>query len=125
MADFETIAKDFVTYYYTNFDADRTKLAMLYREESNLTFERAQVQGAAAIMEKITTLGFNQVRHEVSTIDTQPTPAGGLIVTVVGGLITDGEERPQNFVQTFHLMPEANGGFWVSNDMFRLTFPIV
>ncbi|KAJ6011191.1 nuclear transport factor NTF-2 [Penicillium sp. IBT 35674x] len=125
MADFKTIAKDFVTFYYTNFDNKRQELAVLYREQSNLTFEEADVQGAAAIMEKITTLGFNQVRHEVTSIDAQPSPAGGLIVTVVGGLITDGEERPQNFVQTFYLMPEANGGFWVANDIFRLTFPIV
>ncbi|KAJ5643749.1 nuclear transport factor 2 [Penicillium longicatenatum] len=123
--DFESIAKTFVDYYYPTFDNNRSQLAGLYRDESMLTFERANVQGAAAIMEKFSTLGFNQVRHEVATVDSQPTAAGGVLVIAVGALITDGEDRPQNFVQTFNLVPEGNGGFWVSNDVFRLIFPAV
>lgn len=47
------------------------------------------------------TLGFNQVRHEVTSIDTQPTPAGGLIVTVIGGLIV----REDEFLPVIFKMP--------------------
>ncbi|KAJ5760775.1 Nuclear transport factor 2 [Penicillium odoratum] len=90
-----------------------------------LTFEQNNFQGVVDIMEKLTTLGFNEVRHEVATIDAQPTAAGGVLVSAVGALITDGEERPQNFVQTWNLMPEGNGGFWIANDVFRLIFPAV
>ncbi|KAJ6093113.1 hypothetical protein N7486_008402 [Penicillium sp. IBT 16267x] len=125
MADFRKVAKDFIDYYYPAFDSDRSQLAGLYREQSILTFEEADVQGVAAIMEKFSTLGFNQVRHEVASIDSQPTAAGGVIVIAVGALITDGESRPQNFVQTFNLMAEGNGGFWVANDVFRLIYPAV
>ncbi|KAJ5924804.1 nuclear transport factor 2 [Penicillium verhagenii] len=119
------MAENFVEYYYPLFDSNRAGLSSLYRDESMLTFERANVQGVGAIMEKLTTLGFNQVRHEVATIDSQPTANGGVIVIAVGALITDGEDRPQNFVQTWNLAPEGNGGYWIANDVFRLIFPAV
>lgn len=66
------IAKQFTTFYYTTFDADRSQLAPLYVRPSNennairvdlttvqrrgsmLTFEKTQHLGVDAIVEKLT-----------------------------------------------------------------------
>ena len=37
------------------------------------------------------------------------------------GLQTEGESKPLNFSQTFHLMP-VGSSFVVTNDMFRLNY---
>lgn len=46
------------------------------------------------------TLGFNQVRHEVATIDSQPTATGGVIVIAVGALIVREGRSTTSFDQT-------------------------
>ncbi|KAI9831838.1 MAG: Golgi apparatus membrane protein tvp18 [Phylliscum demangeonii] len=120
MADFQTIATQFVQFYYNTFDANRQELSGLYRGQSMLTFENVPVQGSAAIVEKLTSFPFQKIAHKVTTLDSQPTgPEGGIVVMVTGELQVDDEQKPMNYTQTFHLVPEA-GSYYVLNDMFRL-----
>ncbi|KAK5107110.1 Nuclear transport factor 2 [Meristemomyces frigidus] len=123
MADFENIAKQFVEYYYKTFDNDRTQLAPLYGEDSMLTFEAAPHQGVASIVGKLQDLPFEQVQHQVSTLDAQPADATGAILVVVSGvLLVEAEQRPMSYTQTFHLKPK-DGSYYVFNDIFRLVYP--
>ncbi|EPE06200.1 nuclear transport factor 2 [Ophiostoma piceae UAMH 11346] len=115
------MADQFVDFYYNTFDADRKQLVPLYREQSMLTFESSSVLGAGAIVEKLSGLPFQQVKHQVSTKDAQPTSNDGVIVLVTGQLLVDEEQRPMNFSQTFHLAKDANG-YFVYNDIFKLIF---
>jgi len=85
-----------------------------------MTFEGAQVQGAQKIIEKFVSLTFKEVKHEVQTVDCQPSTTGGIFVLVSGQLKTDGD-APHRFTQAFHLVREASN-FWVSNDVFRLNY---
>ncbi|KAA8901864.1 nuclear transport factor Nxt2 [Sphaerosporella brunnea] len=123
MADFNTVATQFTEYYYTTFDNNRSQLVPLYdSNESLLTFEGAQVQGAKAIMEKLETLPFTKVLHKISTLDAQPAdPSGAILVLVTGQLLIDDGEHPQSFSQTFHLIPR-DGSYYVRNDVFRLVY---
>ncbi|GAA6006351.1 Ran GTPase-binding protein NTF2 [Rhodotorula paludigena] len=121
MADINAIAKQFVDYYYQIFSSDRKNLAPLYRDHSMLTFESQQFQGTNSIIEKIASLPFTSIQHQVSTMDAQPaaTDKASMIVLVTGQLITGDESNPLSFSQTFHLIPE-NGSYYVFNDIFRL-----
>ncbi|ORY87940.1 nuclear transport factor 2 [Protomyces lactucae-debilis] len=121
MADFQALGQQFCTFYYNTFDSDRSQLANLYRAQSMLTFENAQVQGATSIAEKLVSLPFQKVRHNVTTLDAQPSSPsdGGVLVMVTGELLIDEETNPQRYSQVFHLMPEG-GSFYVFNDIFRL-----
>ncbi|KAI5480932.1 hypothetical protein MNV49_006742 [Pseudohyphozyma bogoriensis] len=123
MADINAIAKQFTDYYYTTFDANRSGLAPLYRDHSMLSFESQQLQGTAAIVEKLTSLPFTTVQHRVSTLDAQPsaTDKASIIVLVTGQLITGDEANALSFSQTFQLIPEG-GGYYVYNDIFRLVY---
>ncbi|TPX18069.1 uncharacterized protein E0L32_011839 [Thyridium curvatum] len=141
MAEYENVAKQFVEFYYNSFDSDRKTLAGLYvspaseapykerlvnmavqRDNSMLTFESASSLGATAIVEKLSGLPFQKVKHQVSTLDAQPTVEGGVIILITGQLLVDEEQRPMNFSQTFQLMKDASGQYFVFNDIFKLVF---
>jgi hypothetical protein len=123
MADINAIAKQFIDFYYTTFDANRANLAPLYREHSMLSWEGTQIQGATHIIEKLTTLPFSKVQHKVTTIDAQPSSqtVASLIVSVTGLLIVDDSPNPLQFSQVFQLIPDGSG-YSVFNDIFRLNY---
>ncbi|TVY56629.1 Nuclear transport factor [Lachnellula suecica] len=117
------MAKQFTEFYYNQFDQDRKNLAPLYRDNSMLTFESASVQGTAGIVEKLSALPFGKVKHQVSTLDAQPTgETNGILILVTGALLVDDEQRPMNYSQTFQLLPDGAGSFYIFNDIFKLVF---
>ncbi|RDW88910.1 nuclear transport factor 2 [Coleophoma cylindrospora] len=123
MANFQDIAQQFTKFYYEQFDADRKQLAPLYRDNSMLTFESASVAGAAGIVGKLSELPFEKVKHAVSTLDAQPSSeSGGILILVTGALLVDEEQRPMNYSQTFQLLPDGAGSYYIFNDIFKLVF---
>ncbi|KAJ5141370.1 Nuclear transport factor NTF-2 [Penicillium atrosanguineum] len=122
MADFSSIAQQFVNFYYETFDTNRAGLAPLYRDQSMLTFETSSVQGTAAIVEKLSSLPFQQVRHKLATFDAQPSSDNGIIVLATGALLVDEEQQPMSYTQLFKLQPDGAGSYFVLNDVFRLIY---
>jgi hypothetical protein len=56
-----------------------------------MTFENSPHQGTQAIVEKLTSLSFNKVKHAISTQDAQPSgDHGGIIVLITGALLVRG-----------------------------------
>ncbi|KAF9915283.1 Nuclear transport factor 2 [Linnemannia zychae] len=120
MADINTVAEQFITFYYQTFDADRNGLLPLYRPTSMLSFEGAQTLGAANIVEKLVSLPLGALRHQISTQDAQPAD-NGILILVSGQLLAGEETNPQFFTQTFLLKPEG-GSYFIQNDIFRLVY---
>ncbi|MCJ1253296.1 Nuclear transport factor 2 [Lignoscripta atroalba] len=121
--DFNSIALQFTQFYYNTFDENRKNLADLYRDNSMLTFETSAVQGVSGIIEKLTSLPFAQIKHQLFTLDAQPSnEAGGILVMVTGALLVDEEQRAMNYTQVFQLMPDGGGSYFVFNDVFRLIY---
>ncbi|KAI2464045.1 nuclear transport factor 2 [Annulohypoxylon bovei var. microspora] len=125
-ANLEEVATLFVQYYYNQFDQDRSGLATLYREGSMLTFESASFKGTPSIIEKLQALPFQQIKHQVATMDPQPGVAPDhIMVLVTGQLLVDEEQRPMSYTQTFYLVPENINGqtqYYVHNDIFKLVY---
>ncbi|KAG0228152.1 Nuclear transport factor 2 [Actinomortierella wolfii] len=117
------VATQFLQFYYDTFDSNRAGLASLYRPTSTLTFEGQQFQGDAGILEKLTSLPFERIKHQVGTKDIQPGPGGSLLVVVTGQIWFDNQEAPQLFAQTFTLVAEG-ASFFVQNDVFRLCYGV-
>ncbi|MCD7468769.1 Nuclear transport factor 2B [Datura stramonium] len=131
--DPDSVAKAFVDHYYSTFDTNRAGLANLYQESSMLNFEgqkyqgaqniTAKLTGAQNITAKLTGLPFQQCKHQINTVDCQPSgPAGGMLVFVSGNLSLPGEQHALKFSQMFHLIPTPQGSFYVQNDIFRLNY---
>ncbi|KAL9256989.1 Nuclear transport factor 2A-like protein [Drosera capensis] len=97
--DPDAVAKAFVEHYYTTFDTNRSNLGNLYQDASMLTFEGQKVQGAANIVAKLTGLPFQQCQHSITTVDCQPSGAGGMLVFVSGNLQLVGEQHALKFSQ--------------------------
>lgn len=51
-----------------------------------MTFEGAQLRGAAKIAEKLQTLTFQKINRVITVIDSQPTFDGGVLISVLGRL---------------------------------------
>lgn len=98
--DPDAVAKAFVEHYYSTFDTNRSGLANLYQDSSMLSFEGQKFQGTQSITAKLTSLGFQQCQHQISTVDCQPSgPAGGMLVFVSGNLQLPGEQHALKFSQ--------------------------
>jgi len=123
-SDCDTIAQAFVKHYYTIFDSDRSKLGVLYRKQSMLTYEGKKGMGPEQIMNILKGLKFKTVSHSVKSCDAQPSGSGGIIVYVQGDLKVDGGPNPVKFGQMFQLVPtdKTSSNFWVHNDIFRLNY---
>ncbi|KAM7255322.1 hypothetical protein ACFE04_020563 [Oxalis oulophora] len=119
----EMVGRAFVDHYYNLFDNDRSALTSLYQPTSMLSFEGQQMIGVEAISDRLHHLPFEQCKHVISTIDSQPSStAAGIIVFVSGYLHLQGEEHNLRFSQMFHLIPAPQGSFFVQNDIFRLNY---
>jgi len=119
--NYEQIGKAFTQQYYDMFDnaATRANLQQLYNaEQSLLSFEGQQMQGAVKIMEKLGSLTFQKIQHLITTVDCQPMFDGGILINVLGQLKTD-EDPPHGFSQTFVLKPMGQSWF-IAHDVFRL-----
>ncbi|CAN7077723.1 unnamed protein product [Brassica oleracea var. botrytis] len=141
--DPDAVAKAFVEHYYTTFDSNRAGLVSLYQEGSMLTFEGQKIQGSQNIVAKLTSLPFQQCKHNITTVDCQPSgPANGMLVFVSGNLQLAGEQHALKFSQIstarcldfdcfiivlssvpqmFHLVSNQ-GNYYVFNDIFRLNY---
>ncbi|KAM7197370.1 hypothetical protein V8F33_005591 [Rhypophila sp. PSN 637] len=118
--EFENIAKQFVDHYYNTFDTNRGALAGLYRENSMMTFQSDKKLGAATIAQKLAELPFQKVKHEIRSFESQPTPNDGIIILVAGALLVDEEQNPLNYAQTFQLVKDPAGAWFLFNDIFTL-----
>ncbi|KAJ3956348.1 Nuclear transport factor 2 [Colletotrichum tropicale] len=67
-------------------------------------------------------LPFEKVKHQVSTLDAQPSLEGGIVILVTGQLLVDEEQRPMNYTQAFQLMRDPTGNYFVFNDLFKLVY---
>jgi hypothetical protein len=63
-------------------------------------------------------LEFHDSKVLISSVDTQTSLNGGVIVQVLGELAVRGGSPSQKFVQTFFLAEQPNG-YYVLNDIFR------
>jgi len=69
------------------------------------------------IHEKITSIGFQDCKVFIHSVDAQASANGGIIIQVIGEMSNRGEPW-RKFVQTFFLAEQPNG-YFVLNDIFR------
>lgn len=120
MADFNTLGLQFVEYYYNLFQTNRAGLAVLFNNDSMLSFEGEHFKGSAQIIQKFQSLGMQTIAHQILTHDVQPSSTPGSIVVFVTGQLKMDQDSPLKFTQVFHLIPVSQGNYYVHNTIFRL-----
>eukprot|EP00237_Pycnococcus_provasolii_P011266 CAMPEP_0198712684 /NCGR_PEP_ID=MMETSP1471-20131121/4407_1 /TAXON_ID=41880 /ORGANISM="Pycnococcus provasolii, Strain RCC733" /LENGTH=465 /DNA_ID=CAMNT_0044472675 /DNA_START=123 /DNA_END=1520 /DNA_ORIENTATION=+ len=120
------VGNSFVNQYYTVLQHNTKLMHRFYQDRSVLTHggpESNKVETVTSLKDihnKVIQLGLDGARAEISSVDSQYSHEGGVIVQVVGGLtMKDGTKR--KFVQTFFLaeMVAPTKGYYVHNDIFR------
>src|SRR5882762_5281310 len=69
------------------------------------------------IHNKITSIGFEDCKVFIHSVDAQSSANGGIIIQVIGEMSNHGDPW-RKFVQTFFLAEQPNG-YFVLNDIFR------
>jgi RNA recognition motif-containing protein len=124
-----SVSKQFVHSFYKILHQSPQELHRFYKESSSFTYgseatygtSDETVSGLEGITKKIQQLEFQNCRVTLSVVDAQSSIQGGIIIMVVGHL-SNREESPRKFVQTFYLAEQSNAtsrGYYVQNDIFR------
>lgn len=112
----------FVPQYYTYVNKHPNRLHCFYTKTSTFThgMEGEDVKpcfGQQEIHNKITSLGFQDCKVYIHSVDAQSSANGGIIIQVIGEMSNHGDPW-KKFVQTFFLAEQPNG-YFVLNDIFR------
>ena len=122
MTDFKSVGNQFITHFYDKLQNDRAGLAQLYTEDSMLTYEGEEMKGLQAIGEKIQGLPNLSYDPNGAVVDIQPSINDGIFVFINGSLIIDGNaSQPLKFTQTFLLQTGGGAGYYIHNEVFRLS----
>lgn len=99
--------------------SNRQALLNFYAPNSVMSYERKTYVGIDQIASKIKSFTFGQIAYDFQEYDVQPSPVqSGIVIVLVGSIRMD-QEMPMKFTQTFQVVPNQQGGFYISNDFFR------
>lgn len=112
----------FVPQYYTFVNKQPNRLHCFYTKASTFIHgtegeDGKPCYGQAEIHAKITSIGFQDCKVFIHSVDAQSSANGGIIIQVIGEMSNKGEPW-KKFVQTFFLAEQPNG-YFVLNDIFR------
>lgn len=112
----------FVPQYYTFVNKQPNRLHCFYTKASTIIHgvegeDEKPCYGQQEIHDKITSIGFQDCKVYIHSVDSQSSTNGGIIIQVIGEMSNRGEAW-RKFVQTFFLAEQA-GGYFVLNDIFR------
>nr|VWP00865.1 Lrr-gala family type III effector protein (Gala 7) [Ganoderma boninense] len=112
----------FVPQYYTFVNKHPNRLHCFYTKASTFIHgtegeDGKPCLGQAEIHNKITSIGFQDCKVFIHSVDAQSSANGGIIIQVIGEMSNKGEAW-KKFVQTFFLAEQPNG-YFVLNDIFR------
>ncbi|KAF9816578.1 hypothetical protein IEO21_03979 [Rhodonia placenta] len=112
----------FVPQYYTFVNKQPNRLHCFYTKASTFIHgtegeDGKPCYGQQEIHNKITSIGFQDCKVFIHSVDAQSSANGGIIIQVIGEMSNKGEPW-RKFVQTFFLAEQPNG-YFVLNDIFR------
>lgn len=120
MTDFQTVGQQFIQHYYQTMTANRAGLSALYSDQSLMTYEGEQFMGVEQIMGKLNQLPNLAIDSASAVFDFQPSVNEGIFVLVNSSLSIEGG-NPMRFTQTFLLQKGGASGYYVANEVFRLS----
>ncbi|KAH9478430.1 Putative G3BP-like protein [Psilocybe cubensis] len=112
----------FVPQYYTFVNKEPQRLHCFYNKNSTFIHgtegeDMKPCFGQQEIHNKITSIGFEDCKVFIHSVDAQSSANGGIIIQVIGEMSNHGDPW-RKFVQTFFLAEQPNG-YFVLNDIFR------
>ncbi|KIY47528.1 hypothetical protein FISHEDRAFT_13956, partial [Fistulina hepatica ATCC 64428] len=112
----------FVPQYYTFVNKQPERLHCFYTKQSTFIHgtegeDGKPCHGQQEIHRRIQSIGYQDCRVYIHSVDAQSSADGGIIIQVIGEM-SNHDEPWRKFVQTFFLAEQPNG-YFVLNDIFR------
>ncbi|KDQ09038.1 hypothetical protein BOTBODRAFT_537772 [Botryobasidium botryosum FD-172 SS1] len=112
----------FVPQYYTFVNKQPHRLHCFYTKNSTFIHgtegeDGKPCYGQQEIHNKILSIGFQDCKVFIHSVDAQSSANGGIIIQVIGEMSNNGDPW-RKFAQTFFLAEQPNG-YFVLNDIFR------
>ncbi|KAJ3996421.1 hypothetical protein F5050DRAFT_1759159 [Lentinula boryana] len=112
----------FVPQYYNFVNKEPERLHCFYNKRSTFIHgsegeDGKTCHGQTEIHAQITSLGFQDCKIFINSVDAQSSADGGIIIQVIGEM-SNNSDPWRKFVQTFFLAEQPNG-YFVLNDIFR------
>ncbi|KAJ3837766.1 hypothetical protein F5878DRAFT_201396 [Lentinula raphanica] len=112
----------FVPQYYNFVNKEPERLHCFYNKRSTFIHgsegeDGKTCHGQQEIHAQITSLGFQDCKIFINSVDAQSSADGGIIIQVIGEM-SNNNDPWRKFVQTFFLAEQPNG-YFVLNDIFR------
>lgn len=124
------VGNSFVNQYYTVLHSSPKYLHRFYTDASSLTLAEYGSDGPVetvltqrGIHAKVMSLGYEEYKAEIHSVDSQYSLSGGVLVQVTGALANKANPQSRReFVQSFFLAVQERG-YYVLNDIFRYVSP--
>lgn len=112
----------FVSQYYTFVNKQPHRLHCFYTKNSTYIHgvegeDSTACHGQQEIHNKILSIGFQDCKVFIHSVDAQSSSSSGIVIQVIGEISNSGEPW-RKFAQTFFLAEQPNG-YFVLNDIFR------
>ncbi|CAE6441170.1 unnamed protein product [Rhizoctonia solani] len=112
----------FVSQYYTFVNKQPHRLHCFYTKNSTYIHgvegeDSTSYHGQQEIHNKILSIGFQDCKVFIHSVDAQSSASAGIVIQVIGEISNAGEPW-RKFAQTFFLAEQPNG-YFVLNDIFR------
>jgi len=121
----EYFVKEIYYQYYDSSTTKRMELAKIYKDESIVIWNGSLIRGTESLQNFLKQLPPS--KHTIEYFDAHPMPnsppEATMLLVTVGGSVIYGDGYPQEFNQTFTLLPVSgdDGQYCIATDCFRLT----
>uniref|UniRef100_A0A8H7NF75 NTF2-related export protein n=1 Tax=Bionectria ochroleuca TaxID=29856 RepID=A0A8H7NF75_BIOOC len=128
-ADIPKLVDTFIKQHYTpDFGCNRAAIQKYYHPQAMLTFEDENHVGSVAIQAKLTSLPFQEMRHDIknTNIRVQPSVTDGFVIVLITGHFEASElDRILGYSRVFQLkVPDTAQAkdFLICNDIYLLSY---
>ena len=118
--NYSELATNFLNAYYNTMMTNRGQMINYYRENSQMSYEGDTCVGLKQIQEKLEGLSFQTIVYKFESFCFQPTLLPNSLLLVVNGTLHMDGQNTFNFYQTFLLVQEPSGNYYLANDIFKL-----
>nr|ADF47452.1 GTPase activating protein [Dugesia japonica] len=113
-----TVSQEFVLQFYTIMNKHPGSLHRFYKEESTLIRDEVHAQGQNEIHKYYMNLELSNCKAVVLSLDAVKSHGKSILIQVTGEIANNGCDL-RRFMQSFLLVEQDLGNFYVLNDIFR------
>ncbi|KAL4465023.1 hypothetical protein ABPG72_010467 [Tetrahymena utriculariae] len=119
--DKKSFGQTFCSEYYGAMMKEKSQrgaMVNFYGQDSQMNYNGEECNGIQQISRKIESLGYEKIIYKIDDLDIIERP-GQYVMLIFGALQMDNSDEFR-FTQTFNVVQNQNGGYYIQTDILRL-----